>query len=85
MNEIFLALSDPNRRKILEILKKRDMSVGEILKYFDIRGSSLSHHLETLKKSGLVTSEKKGKYIFYSLNSSFLERALTKFFDNLKK
>ncbi|MCF7795600.1 autorepressor SdpR family transcription factor [Patescibacteria group bacterium] len=85
MNEIFLALSDPNRRKILQILKKRDMSAGEILKYFDIRGSSLSHHLDVLKKAELVTSQKKGKYIFYSLNASFLERVLTKFFNNLKK
>jgi DNA-binding transcriptional ArsR family regulator len=85
MNEIFLALSDPNRRKILEILKKKDMYAGEILEYFDIRGSSLSHHLDVLKRAGLVTSEKDGKYVYYSLNSSFLERALTKFFDNLKK
>lgn len=85
MNEIFLALSDPNRRKILQILKKRDMSAGEILKYFEIRGSSLSHHLNVLKKAKLVTYERKGKYIYYSLNSSFLERILTKFFDNLKK
>lgn len=85
MNEIFLALSDSNRRKILQILKKRDMSAGEILKYFEIRGSSLSHHLNVLKKAKLVTYERKGKYIYYSLNSSFLERILTKFFDNLKK
>jgi len=85
MNEIFLALSDPNRRKILQILKKKDMYAGEILEFFDIRGSSLSHHLDVLKRAGLVTSEKDGKYVYYSLNSSFLERALTKFFNNLKK
>jgi DNA-binding transcriptional ArsR family regulator len=85
MNEIFLALSDPNRRKILQILKEKDMYAGEILEFFDIRGSSLSHHLDVLKKAGLVTSEKEGKYVYYSLNSSFLERALTKFFNNLKK
>ena len=85
MNEVFEALSDKNRRKILEILKKKDMYAGEILEFFNIRGSSLSHHLDVLKKAGLVTSEKEGKYVYYSLNSSFLERALAKFLNNLKK
>ena len=73
MDEIFKALSDCNRRKILEILKKKDMTVGEIGGYFDISGASLSHHLDILKRARLVVSERKGQFIEYSLNTSVFE------------
>ncbi|MDR1944586.1 MAG: metalloregulator ArsR/SmtB family transcription factor [Candidatus Peribacteria bacterium] len=59
MDSIFKALSDKNRRKILELLKQKDMSVSEILKHFEITQASLSHHLDTLKRANLVTDEKK--------------------------
>jgi DNA-binding transcriptional ArsR family regulator len=59
MDSIFKALSDENRRKILELLKEKDMSVSEILKHFKITQASLSHHLDILKRAKLVTNEKK--------------------------
>lgn len=59
MDSIYKALSDPNRRKILEILKERDMSVSDILTHFTITQASLSHHLDILKRSNLVIDEKK--------------------------
>ena len=57
------ALSDPNRRKVLEVLKEGDMPVGEILQHLEITGASLSHHLNTLKQADLVSS-RPADYIF---------------------
>lgn len=83
LNITFKALQDPTRRKILELLKKRDLSAGEIGKYFDITLPSLSHHLSILKNANLVTSERQGQEIIYSLNLSVFEeaaKAIIKFF-----
>jgi len=77
------ALSDPTRRKILEMLKKKDMAAGEIGRNFNITLPSLSHHLNTLKQADLVTSERQGQEIIYSLNLSVFEevaKSLIKFF-----
>nr|AQS29821.1 hypothetical protein [uncultured bacterium] len=75
LNKTFNALSDPTRRKILELLKKRDMSVNEIAINFDMTLPSLSHHLTTLKNADLVTSRRRGQQIIYSLNLSVFEEA----------
>ncbi|MFH1822384.1 MAG: autorepressor SdpR family transcription factor [Patescibacteria group bacterium] len=77
------ALSDPTRRRILELLKKKDLAAGEIGKHFNITLPSLSHHLNILKNAGLVTSQRQGQEIIYSLNLSVFEEAaksLIKFF-----
>jgi len=73
LNKTMQALSDPTRRKILELLKKKDIPAGEIGKNFNITLPSLSHHLNTLKQSRLVTSRRKGQEIIYSLNLSVFE------------
>ena len=83
LNKTLQALSDPNRRKILELLKKKDLAVYLIAKNFDITLPSLSHHLSILKQSNLVTSRRKGQEIIYSLNLSVFEevaKSLMKFF-----
>lgn len=74
--ESFKALSDPTRREILSLLKAGPMTVGEILEHFPITGASLSHHLSILKHAGLIDDEKKGKYIFYTLNTTVLDDIL---------
>ncbi len=71
------ALSDPTRRKILSMLKAGKMSAGDILAEFDISGASISHHLSILKDVGLVSDDKRGKYIYYEINTSVLEEILT--------
>jgi len=73
LNNTFGALSDPTRRKILRLLKKRDMPVNEIALDFDMTLPSLSHHLNILKNSNLVTTQRRGQQIFYSLNLSVFE------------
>jgi ArsR family transcriptional regulator, arsenate/arsenite/antimonite-responsive transcriptional repressor len=83
LNNTMHAMSDPTRRKILELLKKKDMTVNEIAKNFSITLPSLSHHLSVLKQADLVTFERHGQELVYSLNLSVFEelaKALIKFF-----
>lgn len=77
MNDIFKALNDETRRKILELLREKDRSAGEIAEKFNISKPSISHHLELLKKADLITYEKKGQFIIYSINTSVLDEILT--------
>lgn len=70
------ALSDPTRRKILLLLKEKDMSAGEIAEHFNVTKPTLSHHLEILKNAELVTSRREGQKIIYSLNTTVLEDIL---------
>lgn len=66
-NEIFKALADPVRRKILELLGEGDMAAGDIASHFNITKPSVSRHLAVLKSSGLVSAKKNGQKIIYSL------------------
>lgn len=73
LSQTFAALSEPNRQKIIDILKKREMPVTELAGHFSITMATLSHHLEVLKQADLVSSRRDGQQIFYSLNLSVLE------------
>ena len=79
MDTVFKALADPTRRKILELLKTRDMTAGEIGAHFGITGASMSHHLDILKQARLVVAEREGQFIHYSLNISVFEEVLKLF------
>ncbi|MCZ2458454.1 MAG: autorepressor SdpR family transcription factor [Chitinophagales bacterium] len=76
MNIIFKALNDPTRRKILELLKEKDMTAGEIADRFQISWPSISHHLDLLKQANLVMTEKEGQYIYYSLNTTVVDEIM---------
>ncbi|WP_017495190.1 autorepressor SdpR family transcription factor [Flavobacterium sp. WG21] len=76
MNDIFKALNDATRREILELLKNKDMSAGEIADAFNISKPSISHHLDILKRADLITSEKTGQFIIYSINTTIMEDVL---------
>jgi DNA-binding transcriptional ArsR family regulator len=69
----FKALNDNTRREILELLHTKDLTAGEIVEKFDISGPSISHHLELLKRAGLIESTKKGQFMIYSLNTTVLD------------
>lgn len=73
MNAVFKALNDPTRREILEILQEGDLTAGEIAEKFHISFPSISHHLDLLKQAKLVTSEKDGQYVYYSLNTTVVD------------
>lgn len=83
LNKTLQALADPTRRQILEMLKKRDMTAGEIAKNFSISLPSVSHHLNILKQTDLVSSQRDGQQLIYSLNLSVFEEVanlIIKFF-----
>lgn len=84
MDSVFKALSDKNRRDILSLLKKKDMTVSELQKHFKITGASLSHHLDILKRADLVKAQREGQFIKYSLNVSVFEQITQLFFKFFK-
>lgn len=84
MNDVFKALNDPTRREILRMLREKDMTAGDIAAEFDMTAPSISHHLDKLKRAGLVTTVKQGQFIHYSLNTSILDDLLQYLF-TLKK
>lgn len=69
----FKALNDKTRRDILELLKEGDLTAGEIAEQFHISWPSVSHHLELLKRAGLVDSDKRGQYVYYTLNTTVMD------------
>ncbi len=86
-NDVFKALSDSTRQKIIDLLKEKDMTAGDIAEYFNITKPSISHHLSILKQADLVSVERQGQFIYYSLNTSVLEDILKWFlsFSNKNK
>jgi ArsR family transcriptional regulator, arsenate/arsenite/antimonite-responsive transcriptional repressor len=76
MNLLFKALNDATRREILELLKEKDMTAGEIADRFNISKPSISHHLDLLRQAGLVVSVKEGQFINYSLNTTVMDEML---------
>jgi ArsR family transcriptional regulator len=73
INQAFKALADPTRRKILDLLKNRDMTAGEIAEHFDMTKPSISNHLNILKQAKLVWDERRGQHIVYSLNTTVFQ------------
>lgn len=79
MGDVFKALSDPTRRKILELLREHELSAGEIAEAFNISKPSISHHLAILKSCGLVIDERKGQNIIYSINMTVFQEVISWF------
>lgn len=76
LQETMHALADPTRRDILELLRPGRLSAGEIAAHFPVSAAAISKHLSVLKEAGLVRDIKRGKYIYYELNTSVLEDVL---------
>ena len=73
MDEVFKALRDPTRRRILQLLRERSLTAGEIAGDFDISKPSISNHLDLLKRADLVRAERRGQFIHYHLNTTVVE------------
>jgi Predicted transcriptional regulators len=73
IKQTFKALSDEYRREILEMLKAGRMTAGDISSKFDMTQATVSHHLSILKEADLVRIERKGKFIYYELNTSVFD------------
>lgn len=76
LGNVYKALADPTRRKVLQLLRERDMSAGELAEHFDSAWPTLSRHFAILREAQLIQGEKRGASIIYSLNVSVLEEAL---------
>lgn len=76
MNILFKALNDTTRRSILEMLKEKDMTAGDIADQFNISKPSISHHLDLLKQANLVVAVKEGQFIYYSINTTVMDEML---------
>ena len=70
------ALADPIRREILNLLKNGPLSAGEIVDHFSVTGESISRHLSVLKEADLIRDRREGKFIYYELNASVLEKIM---------
>jgi DNA-binding transcriptional ArsR family regulator len=79
VSRVFKALSDPTRRRILQLLRERPMSAGELADHFDVSKPAMSAHFAVLREAGLIDSQKQGKSIIYELQMSVLEDALLGF------
>jgi ArsR family transcriptional regulator len=73
MNDAFKALADPTRREILRLLRRGEMSAGELADQFGISKPSMSHHFAVLKQADLVAARRVGQQIIYSLNTTVVE------------
>ena len=67
VDRVFEALASTPRRKILAYLSETSLTAGEIAERFEMSKPALSKHLKLLESAGLVRSEKKGQYVYYSL------------------
>lgn len=84
MNKVYEALAHPTRRRILALLRERDMSAGDLAAHFDIAKPTLSGHLRLLREAGLVHGERNGTSIIYHLHLSLLEESLAALLDLFK-
>lgn len=85
MGDVFKALSDPTRRKILELLQSQSLNAGEIAEYFQITKPSISHHLAILKNSGLIIDERQGQNIVYSIDMTVFQEMMKWFMNFVDK
>ncbi|MBG8554224.1 winged helix-turn-helix transcriptional regulator [Hymenobacter lutimineralis] len=76
MNALFKALNDPTRRAILEMLRERPCTAGEIADAFQFSKPTISHHLDLLRQADLVASEKQGQFVLYTLNMTVMDELL---------
>ena len=77
MSQVLKALGDPTRRRILQLLREREMSAGELAGHFPLSKPTLSGHFAVLKAADLVEVQREGTSLIYRLNTSVLEDALT--------
>ncbi|OCA85811.1 transcriptional regulator [Bacillus sp. FJAT-27225] len=67
---ILKLLGDKTRLTIMALLHIRELCVCELLEVFDMSQPSISQHLRKLKDAGLVREERKGQWVYYSINKN---------------
>lgn len=82
---VFKALGDSTRREILKLLSEKDMNAGEISEHFNMSKPAITKHLDILREAELISSEKVGLYVIYSINISVLQEAISNFMTIFEK
>jgi ArsR family transcriptional regulator, arsenate/arsenite/antimonite-responsive transcriptional repressor len=72
-NEAFKAIADPTRREILRLLRRGEMTAGDLAERFDMTKPTMSHHFAVLKDADLLTSRREGQQIWYGLNTTVVQ------------
>jgi DNA-binding transcriptional ArsR family regulator len=75
VQEVFRAIADPSRRKVLKLLQRGSRTAGELADAFPMTKGSLSHHFNVLKAADLIRCERRGQQLVYSLNTTVLQDA----------
>jgi len=83
-NRAFKALADPTRREILRILRRGEMTAGDLAKHFDMTKPTMSHHFAVLKEADLLTSRRDGQQIWYGLNTTVVQDLMSWAMDLLR-
>jgi DNA-binding transcriptional ArsR family regulator len=83
MNKVYRALADPTRRRILGLLRERDMTAGQLAASFEQSWPTMSGHFNVLREAGLIQADRNGSTITYHLNVSVLEEAMLALMDTL--
>lgn len=81
MGDAFKALADPTRRRILELLAQGDLTGRGDRRTFDMTKPSVSHHLNILRSAALITDERRGQNIVYSVNLTVFQELMKWFYD----
>jgi ArsR family transcriptional regulator, arsenate/arsenite/antimonite-responsive transcriptional repressor len=72
-NQAFKAIADPTRREILRLLRRGEMTAGDLAQRFDMTKPTMSHHFSVLKDADLLTSRRDGQQIWYGLNTTVVQ------------
>ncbi len=84
-NEAFKAIADPTRREILRLLRRGEMTAGDLAERFDMTKPTMSHHFAVLKDADLLTSRRDGQQIWYSLNTTVVQDLMAWAMDLVRK
>ena len=82
--KVYKAIADPTRRKIMQLLRERDLTAGELADHFEFSKPTLSRHFSVLREADLIQGTKEGTTITYRLNVSVLEEALLTMMNTFK-
>ncbi|MBQ8568040.1 MAG: winged helix-turn-helix transcriptional regulator [Oscillospiraceae bacterium] len=74
--ETFKALSDPQRRELLTVLREGRMNAGELAEKLNITPAALSYHLKLLKKAELLMEYKEKNFVYYELNTTVFDEMI---------
>ncbi|MFV0382052.1 MAG: ArsR/SmtB family transcription factor [Breznakia sp.] len=85
LSEFFKMYADPTRLKILDVLFKQEVSVGELADLLEMTHSSISHQLAVLRRSRIVKGRREHKNIFYSLDDKHIEVIFHFAFEHIKE